>query len=198
MRLQESQAWTMRIAGAVELRWVKQRPTLLPLKPVKLTACAKERPALKLRTLASLAVNLQKEMLLSAPVVRMEVTTSREDLPEPQEMMDLEMLRDSRREAFQPSQEVVQTEERPAAWAAVWAELEDPAARKMLVSDSAAQIKTEVAVVVVIAAATVVAEEVESVAVVAAAWEDLDAVTMLEAAAEISAASEPVMLLASE
>ncbi len=103
--------------------------------------------------------------------------------------MDLEMLKDSKRVAFQPSLEVEQTEERPAAWA----ELEHPVARKMLVSDSAAQIKTEVAVV-----ATVVAEEVESVAVVAAVWEDLDAVTMLEVAAEISVASEPVMLLASE
>ncbi len=103
-------------------------------------------------------------------------------------MMDLEMLRVSRREAFQPSQEVEQTEERLAAWA----ELEHLAARMMLVSDSAAQIKTEVAVV-----ATVVAEEVESVAVVAAAWEDLDAVIMLEVA-EISAASEPVMLHANE
>ncbi len=103
-------------------------------------------------------------------------------------MMDLEMLRASRREASQLSQEVEQTEERPA----VWAELEHLAARKMVVSDSAAQIKTEVAVV-----ATVVAEEVEIVVVVAAAWEDLDVVTMLEVA-EISAASEPVMLLASE
>ncbi len=76
MRLQESLAWTTRIAGAVEQRWVKQKPTLLPQRQVKLTACGKERLALKLRTPASLVVNLQKGMLLSAPVVRMVATTS--------------------------------------------------------------------------------------------------------------------------